>query len=105
MVIFLHNVNSKNFRFKDGVKEIERELILYLLPVSLVLEQVADSLLLLGADELDGEAWGGEGVARVGVHLKGFLQEVVLLSEKFSCCHFRSQRITDLLKFVPCESP
>ena len=55
---------------------------MYLLPVSLVLEEVADSLLLLGADELDGEAWGGEGVARVGVHLKGFLQEVVLLSKK-----------------------
>ena len=78
---------------------------MYLLPVGLVLEEVADSLLLLGADELDGEAWGGEGVARVGVHLKDFLQEIVLLSKKFICCHFRSQRITDLLKFVPCQSP
>ena len=55
---------------------------MYLLPVGLVLEEVADSLLLLGADELDGKAGGGEGVARVGVHLKGFLQEVVLLSKK-----------------------
>ena len=78
---------------------------MYLLPVGLVLEEVADSLLLLGADELDREAGGGEGVARVGVHLEGFLQEVVLLSKKFSCSHFRSQRITNHKKFVPCESP
>ena len=50
----------------------ERKEIFNLLPVSLILQEVGDDLLLLGADELHGEAGGGESVAWIGVHLSLF---------------------------------